>query len=76
MNSTPNYGSIPSSSSSFSPTEFLILKEQISTNLIIIKKSAQKLEKITKVHTQKSCNAMKVLTLSRHSVFLGDWNQV
>ena len=50
MNSTPNYGSIPSSSTSFSPTEFLILKEQIYSNLVIIKKNANKLDKIDKVH--------------------------
>lgn len=50
MNSTPNYGSIPSTSTSFSPTEFLILKEQIYLNLVVIKKNANKLDKIYKVH--------------------------
>jgi hypothetical protein len=45
-----NYGSIDAATtSSFSPTEFLILKEQIYSNLIVIKKNSSKLDKIHKV---------------------------
>lgn len=49
--STPNnYGSISDpSTSTFSPTEFLILKENIYQNLIVIKKNSSKLDKIFKV---------------------------
>jgi len=53
--SSANYGSInqPASSSSsnnnFSPTEFLILKESIYNNIIVIKKHYHKLEKIQKI---------------------------
>ncbi|XP_070492442.1 syntaxin-7 [Chironomus tepperi] len=54
MNSTPNYGSIPSTSTSFSPTEFLILKEQIHSNLVLIKRNANKLDKIYKAIGSKS----------------------
>ncbi|CRL01659.1 CLUMA_CG014881, isoform A [Clunio marinus] len=53
-----NYGTIhqPSSSgsSSFSPTEFLILKESISNNIIVIKKQYHKLEKIQKIIGSKN----------------------
>lgn len=53
--SSSNYGTInagqPSSSgsSNFSPTEFLILKESIYNNIIVIKKQYHKLEKIQKI---------------------------
>lgn len=44
---------MPSSSSSgsnnFSPTEFLILKESITNNIIVIKKQHTKLDKIQKL---------------------------
>jgi len=56
MSSLTNYGSIsqPGSSSSFSPTEFLILKESIYNNIIVIKKNYHKLEKIQKIFASKS----------------------
>lgn len=52
-----NYGSIDgtgASSSSFSPTEFLILKEQIFTNLVVIKKNSSKLDKVHKLIGSKN----------------------
>jgi uncharacterized spore protein YtfJ len=57
------YGSIQPSgsgsagSSSFSPTEFLNLKESIYNNIIVIKKQFHKLEKITKVIGTKNDNS-------------------
>lgn len=58
--SSSNYGSIsqPSSSTNqannFSPTEFLILKESIYNNIVIIKKQYHKLEKIQKIIGSKN----------------------
>lgn len=53
-----NYGSISqpggSSSSNFSPTEFLILKESIYNNIITIKKQFHKLEKYQKIVGSKN----------------------
>lgn len=50
-----NYGTMePSSSSNFSPTEFLILKETIYNNIVLIKKNYHKLEKIQKVIGSKN----------------------
>lgn len=53
-----NYGSIQpqpaTSSSSFSPTEFIHLKESSYNNIIVIKKQFHKLEKITKLIGSKS----------------------
>lgn len=73
-----NYGSIqqPSGSSgsagsSFSPTEFLILKESIYNNIIVIKKQFHKLEKITKVIGTKSDNAELRLKMWVFSESLG-----
>lgn len=64
-----NYGSIqrPSGSqatgattgttgSSFSPTEFIHLKESIYNNIILIKKQFHKLEKIVKLISTKADN--------------------
>ncbi|KAG5676277.1 hypothetical protein PVAND_006125 [Polypedilum vanderplanki] len=56
-----NYGSIDTATtSSFSPTEFLILKEQIYSNLIIIKKNSSKLDKIHKaIGTKADSNDLR-----------------
>ena len=45
-----------SSTSSFSPTEFLIIKESIYNNVIYIKKQVTKLDKILKLIGSKNDN--------------------
>lgn len=59
-----------SGSTNFSPTEFLILKEAIYQNIFIIKKNANKLEKIQKIigsknDTPEIRNKMFVLILNK-----------
>jgi ABC-type taurine transport system substrate-binding protein len=65
MNAAPtNYGSCdPGTSTSFSPTEFLTLKEQISQNLILIKRNCVKIEKIIKLIGSK----VRVSFISTHA---------